>query len=708
VTKRLQKTGHRESRYERPNQKWVCGWACEGTPCDLGPDGKGRCPAKGESECTPQADGDRWRCTRLQAFGGPCEHGPNPDGTCCHPTPKHPVCRPVLSLKAKRGRLAWGAFLLTAAGLVLLVMSPWGAQFVSPGKLSSPHASLSLADNRAQNCQACHTRDALIDDAAPGPHQTLAGAIAGEANAQAPVQNAKCLNCHFQQADTTTVQNPHSASPDQLAAIIKSAGEANANDEGAASAKLQLASLAPPAQAKGGQMACATCHNEHQGKTHDLTAISNTQCQVCHDQQFANFPDGHPSFPDSPARDAGIAFDHKAHKARHFGDASFSCAKCHTQGDAGLTMTLRPFAQSCADCHQKSNAGDHHGEQIRKAQQVVLRLPLGLDGPWSRDAQAGPPELPATMLLLLAGAQRAETVEALDHLYTHAKGSLFDWSPAQDAKAQSSDHRAALVKGVQQLIADLQASDAAYWLGHRLGRALNADPNAAPIKQMASELSGARLAVSRYAQRWLPDGTSPAASDRNPKAGPGWHLANGGQAVGLQPTRHAAPMLKATFDAVTKFLPSSTGKRPNPQAWPQPDEEAGASKPRSLQAKRLALSRRAAQSLTSTEAPAGALASCMKCHQTTDTNEVAWQQSQRAAEPNGFSQFAHDTHFTRLGDQSCKTCHQLVEQSNDEMTDRLHTQGLAPYDKQTCSACHQPEQATNSCVVCHKYHWQKP
>jgi len=31
--------------YARPNQKWICGHACEGNPCLVGPDARGRCRA---------------------------------------------------------------------------------------------------------------------------------------------------------------------------------------------------------------------------------------------------------------------------------------------------------------------------------------------------------------------------------------------------------------------------------------------------------------------------------------------------------------------------------------------------------------------------------------------------------------------------------------------------------------------------------------
>ena len=64
------------SRYARPNQNWICGYAAEGRPCRVGPDGRGRCRAS--FECQPVLEikeGEtkgRYRCTRSAQQGGPC------------------------------------------------------------------------------------------------------------------------------------------------------------------------------------------------------------------------------------------------------------------------------------------------------------------------------------------------------------------------------------------------------------------------------------------------------------------------------------------------------------------------------------------------------------------------------------------------------------------------------------------------------------
>ncbi|NNF45067.1 MAG: hypothetical protein HKO59_07900 [Phycisphaerales bacterium] len=145
MTVRLQQFGHRASRYEQPNPKWVCGWAAEGNPCRLGPDGKGRCPAAGQALCEPRRDGDRWLCARPELYGGVCEDGPRPDGSCCRPRPEQPLCQPRLSWRARRGRLSASCVAVTIGLLALALQSDWGYPFISPGPLMSAHAVVETA-----------------------------------------------------------------------------------------------------------------------------------------------------------------------------------------------------------------------------------------------------------------------------------------------------------------------------------------------------------------------------------------------------------------------------------------------------------------------------------------------------------------------------------------------------------------------------------
>ena len=161
MSERLPSPDFDAQNYARPNQDWICGHACEGKPCRLGPDLKGHCQAT--AECTPVLEkkpGEekgRWRCTRL---GGPCESGPLPAGTCCRPVTK---CAPVPTLRLRRGRLTRAIVALTIAGLLIAFgRGGWRANFINPGRVSDAHSSdafvamNSTTNHATENCRACH------------------------------------------------------------------------------------------------------------------------------------------------------------------------------------------------------------------------------------------------------------------------------------------------------------------------------------------------------------------------------------------------------------------------------------------------------------------------------------------------------------------------------------------------------------------------
>lgn len=151
------------TQYERPTQDWVCGWAAEGHSCRIGPDGLGRCRAT--FECRPVSEAREgetkggFRCTRPKEYGGPCELGPLPDGTCSRPIPR---CQPVRSLRAKRGLFTAAVLALTVGFLLVMLYRPNRLEFIKPGEVSKHHTGSAFAKmNRgahpgAESCAACH------------------------------------------------------------------------------------------------------------------------------------------------------------------------------------------------------------------------------------------------------------------------------------------------------------------------------------------------------------------------------------------------------------------------------------------------------------------------------------------------------------------------------------------------------------------------
>ncbi len=508
MTIRLQQTGHRESRYERPNQTWVCGWTADGRPCKLGPDRKGRCPALAEAHCTPHRDGDRYLCTRPEAFGGPCECGPLPDGSCCEPEPEHAVCQPRLSIRARRGRLNVAVFIGAMGALVVLFAGPWRLEVVSPGDLTSVHMATETPPDAANSCAVCHAA------AEHGPLAWFSGGI-GEHDSMA--ESGRCLRCHFTDDTARThAFRVHGVADDVLGAA-------------------------------GGPVACATCHREHRGRDHDLAFMDDTQCQVCHQAQFKSFSSGHPEFRSGQRHGAGIAFDHATHQ-EHFGETPFACLRCHEPDTGRRSMVLRPFEVSCVGCHYGGST-DHHGDQIAKmGASLVIQLPGaefesdGVDWPEDLDFEV---ELPPIMRLLLAGDDEAveplielEDAEIVDELDEHDK--------------------VALTSAINRLVTELLYGDP----GPRIARALGVPPTHATTAALADELSWATRAVLEFKERWLA-GPDVAPIDRDTPSPPetGWFHDPDEVAIGYAVGMHADRFVKAWVDALVTTSDAGTDDR---------------------------------------------------------------------------------------------------------------------------------------------------
>ena len=508
MTIELQQTGYRESRYERPNQTWVCGWAADGRPCKLGPDRKGRCPAGAEAHCTPRRDGDRYLCTRPEAFGGPCENGPLPDGSCCGPDPEHPVCQPRLSIRARRGRLNLAVFIGAIGALLLVFAGPWHLDFVSPGELTSVHMAIETPPDSANSCAVCHAA------AEHGPLEWISGGI-GDHGSMA--ESGNCLRCHF--ADDTARAHAFSVHgvPDDVL------------------------------NAAGAPMACATCHREHRGRDHNLAFMDDRRCQVCHRAQFKSFSSGHAGFRTDQRHGTGIAFDHATHKD-HFGERPFACLDCHEPDSGGRSMQLRPFEASCVGCHS-GGSSDHHGDHIAKmGASFVIQLPGvefesdDVDWPLDLDTEV---ELPPLMRLLLAGDDEAVAL-------------LIELEDAEIVDELDDPDKVALTSAIKRLIAELLYGDP----GPRIARALGVPPTDPTPAALADELSRATRAVLEFKERWLPGpDVAPHDGDRSPPQETGWYHDPDEVAIGYRVATHADRFVKAWVDALVTPGNTGTGDR---------------------------------------------------------------------------------------------------------------------------------------------------
>ena len=237
------------SRYERPNATWVCGNARDGCPCRIGPSPSGQCRAT--TECEPRLvlkQGETkgtWVCTRPGEWGGKCKAGPLPDGKCCNEIPR---CRPVRSLRGRRGILTCSAVALSAAVLLLGLSGSNRDAFVNPRPLSRSHSGVEFSHLAAgtgggQGCVLCHV-DAhtnladLVVVALQTSHGSLRlAALTSNHPKDLSRIDHSCLGCHqdkaFHQLDVAR------------------------------------------------ETSCSVCHKEHQGAG-PMASVDTTACTACH------------------------------------------------------------------------------------------------------------------------------------------------------------------------------------------------------------------------------------------------------------------------------------------------------------------------------------------------------------------------------------------------------------------------------------------
>ena len=340
------------SKYERPNQNWVCGWACEGKPCRVGPDAKGNCRAT--FECKPALElreGEtkgRYKCTRPKEFGGPCELGPQADGNCSRAIPR---CQPKRSLRARRGIFTWSIIALTIAGLLIAFYSPARLEFISPGKISSNHAVTTCADchSAAQKDPAKWSQAAFA--AHPAPHQ-FAKLLAPHDKSMTQIDQS-CLGCH-------ALHNFHQ-----------------------------------PNVAK--DLSCSACHLEHQGSGR-MPEPDSSNCNACHADRdameasfakgqklpladfdyrpdhgeivfkaprpergytkvFSSFAVDHPEFQihaENLKDPNTLKFNHRVHlgdSVRTKTGGKLDCLSCHKPDASGEYRQKTLFDVNCRECH---------------------------------------------------------------------------------------------------------------------------------------------------------------------------------------------------------------------------------------------------------------------------------------------------------------------------------------------------------------------
>lgn len=355
------------SRYERPNDQWVCGRQCDGQPCRMGPSASGECRAT--SECRPllekvagQEKG-HWKCTRPKEQGGPCADGPRPDGKCSRPIPP---CSPVRSLRNLRGKVTIAFCALVLGWLLLAVTGRWRWQFVNPGPVSEPHRSglfSQLATNRLHarsDCAGCHeaanggvttwSLTAMNARPAPWDWRQFSRAQPGPRPATA-VDAQACAVCHdqheFHQPSVTAVASCSACHVEHEGTRMAAPSDARCAD----------------CHNDGGVMAAASAHGQGMDSLRFDPPVAagarpfrTPRPAGGRTNLFTSFWDGHPNFgvlAQGLADTNTLRFNHALHLGAtvRLDGRGLNCADCHVPDATGAYFARVSFAQHCQSCH---------------------------------------------------------------------------------------------------------------------------------------------------------------------------------------------------------------------------------------------------------------------------------------------------------------------------------------------------------------------
>lgn len=729
---RLQKTGLNESTYERPQQNWVCGWAAEGRPCRVGPNGRGQCVAT--FECTPSKRGDRWQCARLPVQGGSCAEGPRPDGTCCKAIPK---CQPVTSWRAKRGRLTLMVTGLTL-GLIVVALTTFGPSVLSPGPLNAKHSTA------AHGCGACHVAG----------HDNFSSIVTRALTSEEhTAESLKCVRCHDRG------ENPllaHSVAPKRLASWSQHAETTPL--AAAIPVRLKLSNAVVDSSAlKTEPLACSTCHKEHRSRHEDLKQLTSHQCQACHSKQFSAFDVDHPELERFPYKQrTHIVFDHLSHLNKHFSKKErkvFDCNGCHLPHDNGANMLVRDFDDTCAECHSNQIVAD--------AQPVLVVPALDIDSLDERDIDIGawPDEgvegiSPYLRLLLSARPKMREALALVDEI-----DDLEDLSDEDEVTEEHLEAVATIAWGVKRVLLDLSLG------GHQglesyLSTVLGQDLPASMSTSLAAGLPYQVLTdmletwfpnvddelgeyqagrdVPTRAVHLSPQGSTLADLDCAPVTGfvrvasrqDCTHSRRvGNQKQSLQQSSHSgwkdwlgAPVdpdeIEPLEDEIDEADPQDDWNATG--GWFFSEDEYGLHYRVSGHEDRFILSwlevasrlRDVDASAFETLADSRAPGRCLKCHSIDTDDEstpnVNWG-SFRAPLEQTITQFSHQAHFSLGDDKGCQTCHRINEdggylESYDDRNPQTYSSSFTPMEIATCRECHNDQHVGSECLTCHVYH----
>ena len=192
-----------------------------------------------------------------------------------------------------------GAFLVAVVFVFNLTVQ--SGSLVSNGPLSSNHASF------GGECASCHTAFDRVSD-------------------------AKCSVCHEKFGD-------------ELGAFTYSSHYLYRSGD--------FTRLVPSPD----EVACFSCHPEHQGTSSSITQVPDATCTTCH--EYGSFNSRHPEFAFASEKiedPANLKFSHTQHVTEVINqeglvDIEQSCLYCHHARDEGKSFEPISFETACSACH---------------------------------------------------------------------------------------------------------------------------------------------------------------------------------------------------------------------------------------------------------------------------------------------------------------------------------------------------------------------
>ena len=640
-----------------------------------------------------------------------------------------------------------GGVALAIATLCLMIGVRWQGEPLRPGALHRSHAQILEGKLASDRCAACHpaARGSLVDwfVSATDQHAGVS-------------QSQLCMDCHHVKIDTQRALLAHNLTALELDKV---------RDNPTLTATTWHDRLPGPAFANG-KVECSACHREHHGPDGSLSALTNHQCQTCHQDRFGSFAADHPDWNDWPyGRGGSIAFSHSTHANKHFATASqgnvvekFDCVRCHATSPTGEIARAGNFESSCASCHQKPLRLEAEEGIELLALPALPQAPRSLDawpiaatgfydgriGPLTallisdrqeiRDALAAlPPGYDFARLRPTDARQvlAAETVavavsELLDEVATGCEQAIERRLAASGVSSETAARVAAQLS--PQLIADARAR----WFGRPPDFHSATLPDWPNLIQLVVDLDNP---LRRSRSDRSPTGS--ASSPRPPRVAqlqPPPPLQEAADDVLLQPLLADDPLLDG--DRSSDALHGGDGPAVTEERQPFDPATALPSGGWYRDDVRLAIRFRGAghadpvlaalldvaTELGDTPAATAlresrAVAACAACHPQTEPGQpTSWLARRSGLERRGFTKFSHRPHLNLPSLADCTACHAVADPSRDL---RLAANGpvsigssepadFRPLARATCAACHTAKAAGDDCIKCHTYHVTAP